>query len=76
VNHHLVDGGLSILQYADDIILFIEHDIEKAKNMKLILNVRELWGLNMNFHKQELFCFGELQDDVSLYGELFGCQQG
>jgi hypothetical protein len=31
---HLVDGGLSILQYADDMILFTEHDLEKAKNLK------------------------------------------
>jgi len=34
---HLVDGGLSILQYADDTILFMDHDIEKATNMKMIL---------------------------------------
>jgi ABC-type proline/glycine betaine transport system ATPase subunit len=34
---HLVDGGVSILQYADDTIIFMEHDIEKALNMKLIL---------------------------------------
>ena len=34
---HLVDGGLSIFQYADDIILFMKHDIEKAKNLKYIL---------------------------------------
>ncbi|WVZ49290.1 hypothetical protein U9M48_000659 [Paspalum notatum var. saurae] len=34
---HLVDGGLSILQYADDTILFIEHDLEQAKNLKIIL---------------------------------------
>jgi hypothetical protein len=27
---HLVDGGLSVLQYADDTILFMEHDLEKA----------------------------------------------
>jgi hypothetical protein len=27
---HLVDGGLSILQYADDTILFMEHDLEKV----------------------------------------------
>jgi retron-type reverse transcriptase len=27
---HLVDGGLSILQYADNTILFMEHNIEKA----------------------------------------------
>jgi hypothetical protein len=36
---HLVDGGLSILQYADDTILFIKHDFEKARNLKLILAV-------------------------------------
>src|SRR6266542_1781427 len=34
---HLVDGGLSILQYVDDIILFMDNDLEKAKNIKLIL---------------------------------------
>ena len=27
---HLVDGGLSILQYADDTILFMDHHIEKS----------------------------------------------
>ena len=34
---HLVDGGLSILQYADDTIHFMDHDIEKATNMKKLL---------------------------------------
>lgn len=34
---HLVEGGISILQYADDTILFLEHDLLKAINMKLIL---------------------------------------
>jgi len=34
---HLVDGGISILQYADDTILFLEHNLEKAQNMKLLL---------------------------------------
>jgi hypothetical protein len=38
---HLADDGLSILQYAYDMILFMEHDIEKAKNMKLLLSVFE-----------------------------------
>jgi hypothetical protein len=28
---HLVDEGLLILQYADNNILFLEHDLEKAK---------------------------------------------
>jgi hypothetical protein len=38
---HLVDDGLSILQYADDTIIFLDHDIEQAKNMKLFLSVFE-----------------------------------
>ena len=33
---HLVEGGLSILQYADHTILFMEHDLEQAKNVKVI----------------------------------------
>ena len=38
---HLVDGGISILQYGDDTILFMEHDVAKAVNMKLILCIFE-----------------------------------
>jgi hypothetical protein len=34
---HLVDGGLFILQCADDTILLMEHDFEKSRNLKLIL---------------------------------------
>ena len=53
---HLVDGGLSILQYADDTILFMEHDFEKARNLKLILAAFEqLLGLKINFHKSDFF---------------------
>jgi hypothetical protein len=71
---HLVDGGLWILQYADHIILFMEHDLEKAQNIKLILAAFEqLSGLKINFHKSELFYFGEAQDSAALYAELFGC---
>jgi hypothetical protein len=35
---NLVDDGLSILQYANDMILFVEHDFEKGRNLKLILS--------------------------------------
>jgi hypothetical protein len=74
---HLVDGGLSILRYVDDTILFMEHDIVKARNLKLILAALEhLSGLKINFHKSELFCFSEAQDSVAEYTELFGCGQG
>jgi hypothetical protein len=42
---YLVDGGLSILPYADDTILFMAHDLEKARNLKLILAARTaIWS--------------------------------
>jgi hypothetical protein len=59
---HLVEGGVSILPYADDRILFMEHGLEKAINMKLILSFFEhLPGLKINFHKSEIFWFWESQ---------------
>jgi hypothetical protein len=33
----LVDDGLSILQYVDDTIIFMDNNLEKAKNVKLLL---------------------------------------
>jgi retron-type reverse transcriptase len=60
---HLVDDGLLILQYTNDTILFMEHDLEKARNMKLLLSAfKELSGLKINFHKSEVFCFREAKD--------------
>jgi hypothetical protein len=61
---HFVDGGLSVLPYVDDIILFMEHDLEKEINLKLILLAFEhLVGLKINFYKSKLFYFGGAQDD-------------
>ena len=68
---HLVDGGVSILQYADDTILFLEHALEKAVNMKLILAIFEqLSGLKINFRKSEIFCFGKLRFKVNTAASL------
>jgi hypothetical protein len=47
---NLVDDNLSILQYADDMILFMEHNFEQEKNMKLLLSAFEqLSTLKINF---------------------------
>lgn len=40
-NRWLIDDGLWILQYADDTVIFLDHDIELAKNIKLLLCVFE-----------------------------------
>ena len=33
---HLKEGGLTHLRYADDTILFLENNLEQARNLKLL----------------------------------------
>ena len=55
----------------------MDHDLEKAKNLKLVLCAfEELSGLKINFHKSELFCFGEAAENSQDYAEIFGCHLG
>jgi len=35
---HPLEDGLSIFQYADDTVIFMSHDFEKAVNIKLLLS--------------------------------------
>ena len=71
---HLIDDGLSILQYADNTIIFIDHDLEQAKNLKLFLCAFEqLSGLKINFHKSEIFCYVAAKEMEDIYTDLFGC---
>lgn len=43
---------LSILQYTDDTVLFMDHDLEKAYNLKLLFyTFEQLSGLKINFNK-------------------------
>jgi hypothetical protein len=74
---NLTDDGLSILQYADDIIFFMEHNIDQARNIKLLLSAFEqMSGLKINFHKNIFFCFGQSKDEKRQYEQLFRCQIG
>jgi hypothetical protein len=41
----------------------MEHNFEQAKNMKLLLSAFEqIFDLKINFHKNEIFYFGEAKD--------------
>ncbi|WVZ64587.1 hypothetical protein U9M48_014082, partial [Paspalum notatum var. saurae] len=65
----LVDGGLSIIHYVDDTILFTDHDLEKVCNKKLLLCAFEqLSRLKINFHKSE--------EAKPQYIEVFRCNPG
>jgi len=74
---HLVDEGLSILQYVGDTVIFMDNDLEKAKNMKLLLCAFEqLSRLKINFHKSELFCYGTTKANQNEYVQNFWCGLG
>jgi hypothetical protein len=41
----------------------MEHDLEKARSMKLLLSAfEELSGIKINFHKSEIFCWGQVKE--------------
>jgi len=61
----------------DDTIIFMDNDLERAKNMKLLLCAFEqLFGLKINFHKSELLCNGAAKDNQDEYAQIFGCNIG
>ena len=71
---HQVDGELSILQMLMTPSCFLEHNLEQAHNMKLILCAFEqLLGLKINFHKSEIFLFGEAKDDKKSKISIWTC---
>ena len=49
-------------------LFFLDHDIDLAKNMKLLLCVFEqLSGLKINYHKSDIFCFGQARECEEQY---------
>jgi len=56
---HLIQDGLFILQYADDTVIFMSHDIQKVINMKLILTTFENYqGSRLTSKRVKSFALG------------------
>lgn len=73
----LVPHGVILLQYADDTIICLENDLEKARNLKLLLYIYELMaGLKINFWKSEIFVINGNTEVKLQYADLFDCQIG
>jgi hypothetical protein len=73
----LVDGGISILQYVDDMMVFMDHNLEHAHNVKLFLTTFEhMLVLKIIFHKIKLYCYGLAKEREDHYSRLFRCGIG
>ena len=71
------EGGINMLQYADDTIFLLQDDYESACNLKYILCLFEqMFGLKINFHKSEIFLFGAAEDKKQEYSRIFTCPVG
>lgn len=72
---HIVPNGVAILQYADDTIIFLKHDLEGAMHMILLLYLFEmLAGLKINFNKNEILMINDEGNWGQSYAEMFNCQ--
>jgi hypothetical protein len=72
---NLITDGIAIVQYADDTIVCLKHDVEKARNVKLLLYVFEqLSGLKINFDKSEILTICGDHSMALSYARIFNCQ--
>jgi hypothetical protein len=70
---HIIPSSVAIL--ADDTIVCIKDDLEKARHLKLMLYLYELMlGLKINFTKSEIFVINGKEDTAVNYVVLFDCQ--
>jgi hypothetical protein len=54
VKNH-ISSRIAILQYAGDTIMCLDHDVGKARNLKLLLYmIEQLSGLKINFYTSEI----------------------
>jgi hypothetical protein len=71
---HIIQNGCCCLQYADDTIFFIQNCLERARNLKFIMCLFEnMSGLKINFHKSEIYCFGNAKEIEDMYTDIFTC---
>jgi hypothetical protein len=71
---NLFRGGVAILQYADDTIVCLEHNLEKARNIKLLIYMFEqMSGLKINFEKSEVLLVGGDDETALSYAEILNC---
>ncbi|XP_050211872.1 uncharacterized protein LOC126662028 [Mercurialis annua] len=66
---------ISVLQFADDTVLFLPYDLQQLRNLTRILRCFELIsGLKINFHKSSLLGINVSESELSLASRVVGCR--
>jgi hypothetical protein len=73
--NNLFPKGIAVLQYANDTIICLKGDLDKARNLKLLLSVFEqMLGLEINFEKCEVLTIGGDNTTAVAYADIFTSQ--
>ncbi|WVZ54242.1 hypothetical protein U9M48_005067 [Paspalum notatum var. saurae] len=73
----LIEGGLTHLQYADNMILFLENTEREIRNMKFLLFCyEEMSGMRINYAKSEVFTVGMGDGECDEIAKVFNCKKG
>lgn len=73
----VVDGGVISLRYADDTLLFLEDNLDKANNLKwLLLCYEKMTGTKINYDKSDLLTIGIDEERVNELAKIFHCKVG
>jgi len=75
---NVCEGGIVSLQYADDTLLFLKNDLDKARNLKwLLVCFEHLSGLKINYDKSDLLTIGLLEEEEENdMAKIFCCKKG
>jgi hypothetical protein len=73
----LVEGGLTHLQYADDIVIRLETDEDSIANTKFLLYYLEnMSGMKINYYKGEVMVLGVSGGESARIARLLNCKEG
>jgi hypothetical protein len=74
---HLIEGGITHLQYADDIIIFLNLDEQSIIHTKFLLYCFEnMSGLKINYQKSEVYVLGCSEGETAKVAQMFNCNVG
>ena len=64
------------MQYADDTLLFLENNLEKANNLKwLLICFEQMSGMKINYDKSDLLTMGLGEDEANCFAKVFCCKR-
>lgn len=74
---HIIDNGVAVLQYANDTIICLKHDLDGARSLKMLLYMYEFMAdLKINFNKSEVMTINDEGHWDQVYAGIFNCQVG